>query len=121
MFGFISTLLKFYFLLFVILSHTSIMSCRFGELKVETREYDWRKVNQQLLGKCHQVIISNDLIMQLPGSIFQVHEFFLKNYPDFSGFLVKHTNDVVLSRFPDLQDVLLLSGLLLSVAETVLV
>ena len=24
------------------------MSCRFGELKVETDEYDWRKVNQQL-------------------------------------------------------------------------
>ncbi len=52
--------------------------------------------------------------------IFQVHEFFLKNYPEFSGFLVKHTNELVLSRFPSLQDILLLSGLLLSVAETVL-
>ena len=56
MFGFVSTLLKFYFLLFVVLSHTSIMSCRFGELKVDTREYDWRIINQQLVGKCHKVI-----------------------------------------------------------------
>ena len=33
--GVVTNLFKFYFLLFVILSHTSLLTCRYKELKIQ--------------------------------------------------------------------------------------
>ena len=56
---------------------------------------------------------------KLPESIFQVSEYVVEEYPELAGFLAKHTLSLLVI-FPSLQEFLLLSGLLFSIAETLL-
>ena len=51
--------------------------------------------------------------------MFQLPEYLLEHTPELAGFLARHTNEL-LAAFPSLQDFLLMSGLLLSIAETLL-
>ena len=47
--GIIKNLLKFYFALFVILSHTALLTCRYGELKVVSSHFDYSQVDKSLI------------------------------------------------------------------------
>ena len=60
-----------------------------------------------------------DKCTKLPDSIFQLSEYVVRNHPELAGFLAAKTNDL-LSLFSSIHDFIILSGLLLSVAETLL-
>ncbi len=53
--GVVTNLFKFYFFLFVILSHTSLLTCRYKELKISNDQLDYRKINSKLQDQCHKV------------------------------------------------------------------
>ena len=53
--GIVKNLFKFYFVLFVILSHTAVLTCRYAEDKVKSKQFDYLKVNKDLMQKCPKV------------------------------------------------------------------
>ena len=47
--GIVKNLFKFYFVLLVLLSHTAVLTCRYAEVKVQSKQFDYLKVNKVLL------------------------------------------------------------------------
>ena len=44
----VRNLFSFYFVLFVLLSHTTLLTCRYGELKVASQQFRYQDVSPGL-------------------------------------------------------------------------
>lgn len=54
-FSFIKNIFAMYFLLYILLSHSAYLTCRYGELKLSNSAFDWKQIDKALLGKCQKV------------------------------------------------------------------
>lgn len=51
----VGTLFGIYIVLFVALSHSSIILCRFGQNHLQVNNFSWKYIDGKLLDKCPQV------------------------------------------------------------------
>ena len=52
----LGTLLGLYALLFIVLSHTALMTCRYGEEHMSLKGFNWKNIDKNLNDKCPKVI-----------------------------------------------------------------
>ncbi|CDW79800.1 UNKNOWN [Stylonychia lemnae] len=115
----ISTLFSFYGILYLLLSHSAILTCRYGQNHLssvhqkyvngrnEQYGFHWQQIDSKFMEKCPQ---------KFPRIVFSLSDYILDKHPSFSGVIAQYTNDF-LSGLTSMHDFILLSGILLTIAE----
>eukprot|EP00347_Sterkiella_histriomuscorum_P010220 403377140 len=116
----ISTLFAFYGILYLALSHSTLLTCRYGQQQKSTLVqqqqdngriievgFSYREIDQKFLQKCPN---------RLPIFIFSLSDYVIDKYLPLAGIIAKYTNDFV-KELHSMHDFIILSGLLLTISE----
>ena len=97
----------FYFLLFLLLCHASLLTCLYGQKKLEHPGLLlWTDLDPSFRQSCPV----------LPSAIFSLSEWLLQSHPQLAVLIAKHTNNMLRGLGP-VHGFVLLSGVLLTIAE----